>query len=226
MTQNEFGTVISVLQAGCAAAKRLSEESLDVYFHLLGDLPVDVFRAAALRVLLQHPWSTFPSIAELRQAASEIMRQVVVELQPVEAWEMAYRAARSLDPELIWRPWMRRNPKTGQMRQYPSQFEAVTAGYPPIVIAAMRAFGVTSLCSSKEPLGVIRAQFMRAYEQLVERDQRVALLPEALKTIIASIGVERKEAGRIAQQCEAPPLKVVSAIGAMPDVAIDEAGAA
>jgi hypothetical protein len=199
---------------------------MDTYFMVLGDLPNDVFFAAAWRVLLQHPWATFPSIAELRQAATDTMHECTGGLSPAEAWKMAYGAARRLDPETMEQPWMRRDPKTGQMRQYPSQFEAVTDGYPSIVIATMRAFGVTSLCCGQEPLSVVRAQFFKVYEQLAARDQREALLPPQLKELIASIGAERKEAGRIAQQCEAPPLKVVSAIGAMPDVAIDEAGAA
>ncbi len=36
----------------------------------------------------------------------------------------------------------------------------------------------------KKPLGVVRGQFMKIYEQLQARDRRLSLLPESLKKSI------------------------------------------
>lgn len=71
MTRIEFGKIMAYTEAGCG--KALATTSAQVYFEMLGDLAPEVLAAAAQLVLLQHQWATFPSIAELRRAANEIL---------------------------------------------------------------------------------------------------------------------------------------------------------
>lgn len=168
MKSLEFAEVMAYISA--ATTKPLSPEAAEVYYDLLGDLPAEVLRVAAKRVVLEHRWATFPSVAELREAASETMRGQVKELSPAEAWDLAWGAVAYMDPE-----------QEGSVAR-------VTAGLPPLVVETMQAFGVPALCYGKEPVGVIRGQFLKMFEQLAARDRRMALLPASLKHAIASIG--------------------------------------
>lgn len=168
MTREEFVRVTNYITAGCG--KHLGPESLEVYFDLLGDLDAPTLLVAAKRVLLRHKFPTFPTIAELREAATLTQAGEVTSLSSAEAWSLAWDAAARTDPEI-----------TGS-------FERATAGLPPLVVRAMRAFGVNALCYGSEPITVIRAQYMRVYEQLAAREREAAVLPAATKRAIAAQG--------------------------------------
>ena len=168
MNRYEFLKAMGYLSAGCN--KALPEQSLEVYFDCLGDLSFDGLMIAAKRVLLEHRYANFPTIAELREAAAQTMRGKVIDLSPAEAWEMAWRAVARIDPEVG------------------GSFSRVTSGLPGIVVEAMRAFGVHALCYGEEPVGVVRGQFLKIYEQLAARDKRAALLPASTKHAIEAIG--------------------------------------
>ena len=166
MTRVEFGVVIAYLEAVCG--KQLPPVAMEPYFDLLGDLPAEVLKTAAKRVAIEHPWATFPSIAELRAAAVETMRGLVKELSPAECWEIAWSATRCLDLEV------------------PCTIERTTQKLPPIVLECMQAFGIPALVYGKEPVSVVRGQFMKIAEQLLARDRREALLPSSVKREIAA----------------------------------------
>lgn len=167
MTRAEFTRVVAYLAAG--TGKALPADSLEVYFDCLGDLPFELMMLAAKRVVLEHPWHTFPSIAELRQAASESARGQVAELSPAEAWSKAWRAIGDTDPEVE------------------GSFARAVEGLPPIVVEAIRAYGVQSMCYGKEPVGVVRGQFLKIYEQLAARDKRLSLYPAPLKKAVEGV---------------------------------------
>src|SRR5262245_23722807 len=97
MTRAEFAEVMLYLEAGCG--KSLPDTSMEVFFDLLGDLPQDVLRVAAQRVILEHRWATFPSLAELRAAAAETIQGQVNEISPGQAWGIATKACWSCDVE-------------------------------------------------------------------------------------------------------------------------------
>ena len=170
MTRVEFLKVAAYLAAGCG--KALEPESLEVYFDRLGDLPADAFLVAAKRVLLSHKYPTFPSIAELREAAAETLRGTVAALTPAAAWETAWRVAGDTDPEI-----------EGSFDRAVRKAEA-----PPLVVAAIKAFGLQALCYGKEPVGVVRGQFLAIFEQLRTRERRAALLPASTVRAIEDIG--------------------------------------
>lgn len=166
MKKSEFLQVLAYLEAGIQ--KTLPKESIDVYADLLADLPVDVLRLAAQRVILAHKWPTFPSVAEIREAAIDVARGQVKELSAEEAWGQAWGAAKRIDPDI--------NGST----------DRVLSKLAPAVAEAMRTFGVRALCfgSKGESLGTVRAQFRATYEQIVARDRQRALLPKKLAAAI------------------------------------------
>ncbi len=173
MTRPDFANVMAYIAA--ALQKPVSAESVEVYFDLLHDLPLPVLQLAAKRVVLQHKWATFPSVAELREAAAETMAGVVKDLSPAEAWALAWKAACRIDPE-----------QDGSV-------ERACKGLPLLVCEAMRSFGVNALVYGREPIGVVRGQWMKIYEQLQARTQRERLLPAALKEQVAAIGAEARQ---------------------------------
>lgn len=178
MDRLEFAKVMAYLSLACG--KPLSADAAEVYFDLLGDLDPETLRTAAKRVSLEHPWATFPSIAELRQAASETLRGVVKEISPSEAWDMAWSAVKDIDLEI------------------PHTMAMATKHLPPSVLEAMRTFGVPSLIYGKEPVAVVRAQFMKIFEEVAAREKRTALLPAAVKTSIERIGDQTEGVKQIA----------------------------
>lgn len=183
MTRHEFASVMAYIAAGIG--KAVTKETVDVYFDLLGDLPAPAFRAAAKRVLLEHKWANFPSVAELREAAALTMQGEISSLSPAEAWHLAWEAVKGIDPEVE------------------GTLERACSGLPPIVFEAMRAFGINSLCFGRDPVGVVRAQFIKIYEQLAAREQRQALLPSALRQ---SIEAQAQLPGDIVPLLEMPTI--------------------
>jgi hypothetical protein len=164
MTKLDFLQIMGYLGAGIS--RDLPEKSMDVYFDLLGDLPAEVLFTAAKRVILEHKWATFPSIAELREAASQTLRGKVTEISPAEAWELGWRAAGRIDPEID------------------GSIERACQSLPPVIFETMKAFGINALCYGKEPVGVVRGQFMKIFEQLAAREKREALFPQGLTNSI------------------------------------------
>lgn len=194
MTKTEFINIVAFVTAGCG--KSLGDDALEVYFDLLSDLPYDVMKTAAVRVLSEHVWATFPSIAELRQAAAATKLGVVTELSPAEVWDLAWRAAGSIDLD-IQGPWI-----SGD-KVYASQAACVLEGLPPLVVEAMHSFSLPALIYGTEPVGIIRGQFMKIVEQLQARDRRDALLSPAVKEAIA--------ANRPPAELPHPPAKAIEA---------------
>ena len=194
MTKVEFAKCMAYVSVACG--KPLSAEAAEVYFDLLADIDYDTMQTAAKRVLSEHVWATFPSIAELRQAAAATKLGVVTELSPAEAWDLAWRAAGSIDLDI-------QGPYISGDKVYASQAACVLEGLPPIVVEAMRSFGIPAMVYGTEPVGVVRGQFMKIVEQLQARDRRDALLSPAVKEAIA--------ANRPPAELPSPPTKAIEA---------------
>src|SRR5262245_2019943 len=120
MTREDFAITMAYLESGLN--QPLPAKRAEVYWDLLKDLPVDALRLAAKRVLLEHKWATFPSVAELRQAASEVLLGQEAEMSPATAWELAWAAARRIDLGLTGRYLVVRG---GVTREYESQAQSV-----------------------------------------------------------------------------------------------------
>ena len=172
MTAKDFATVMAYLEAGIN--QPLPKNRAEVYWDLLKDLPVDVMRTAAKRVLLEHQWSTFPSVAQLRQAASETILGQVAELPPAEAWAQAWNAVGRIDPEI-------QGPYIMNGKEYPSQTAAIMDSLPLLVAKTINAYGIRALTHGQEPIGVIRGQFLKMFDQITTKHKRLALMPPALQ---------------------------------------------
>jgi hypothetical protein len=170
MTRQEFGVIYAYIAAGIG--KALTDPQIEVYFDCLRDLSYEAVAVAGKRVLMSHRWANFPSIAELREAATATARGTIAELSPAEAWGMAWAAIAKIDPDVA------------------GSFDRHTKNLPALVVRSMINFGVRDLCCGREPVAVIRGQFMKTYEQLARGEHHAALLPAAVKNAIAGIGRE------------------------------------
>lgn len=194
MTNAEFTEVVAYVE--CACGKLLPVQSKLVYFDMLNDLPADLFRLAAKRVLAEHRWATFPTVAEFRAAAAETARGEVKELTPAEAWALAWWVVGNCDPEI-----------DGSFDRACKRAKA-----PPLVVEAIRSMSLPDLCYGENPVGVIRGQFLAVFEQLQARDRRKALLPPAVLDQIAArreaLAAPKKEpaavVGRLAESFATP----------------------
>ena len=195
MTHTEFLKVCAYLTAG--TGKDLIADSKAVYWDCLKDMPFEVMMASAQKVLMEHPWATFPSVAELRQAASETIRGKVNEVSPSEAWMMARKVAAGYDPDLQGSYW-------AEGKLWPSQFAFLIHRLPVVVVKAIREFGVLSLSVNEGAISIVRAQFIDTFRQVAAREKREALLPDALKQTIAETG-----------ECRTLPPKIVDVIAAI-----------
>jgi len=164
MTKIEFGTVMNYIRA--ATGVEFRDGMLDVYFDCLGDLSSETLQLVAKRVLMEHRWSNFPSIAELREAAALTIRGEVSGLSPAEGWELAWKAICKIDLDVD------------------DSLQRATKGLPPIVVDAMDAMGIANLVGGEDPVAVVRAQFLKVFEQLAARDKRLALLPASTREAI------------------------------------------
>jgi hypothetical protein len=126
-------------------------------------LEYEDFRNGAKLVLMQHKWATFPSIAELRDASVKSSLKEVNSLSAAEAWSIAWKIAANTDPEV------------------PGSFSRASRNAPELVLKAIDVFGLNSMCYGSDPVGVIRGQFVKIYEQLATRKARTDLIPAALK---------------------------------------------
>ncbi len=182
MTKPQFAGVIAYIAA--AIGKELSPAALDVYFDLLGDMTEDVGYLAAKRVLLEHRWATFPSVAELREAAVLSVQGEVSALSSAEAWQIAWKAASRIDLDID------------------GSKDRALKNLPPLVVEAMDAFGLAALTGGSSPVEVMRAQFVKIFDQLAARQKRLALLPP--KTFTAIVNARPKEVLRLADAFALP----------------------
>jgi hypothetical protein len=85
--------VIEILAMLGAAYPRFSptKETVQVYTQLLADLPADYLRAAAMQCATSGDF--FPSVHELRRAASDLQRGVLKVPEVYEAWEEVIQRA-------------------------------------------------------------------------------------------------------------------------------------
>jgi hypothetical protein len=164
MTLDDFADTIGYITLATGAP--LSPEAQVVYFDLLGDLPAEALRLGARRVVLEHKYPTSPSVAELRAASVEADRGDISETAPSEAWEQAWRAIGRIDLDID------------------GSKERGLAGLSSAVLKTINALGLSSLIGGNDPVPVVRAQFIKAYEAIAAREKRERLLPAPVREAI------------------------------------------
>lgn len=118
----------------------MPEESVKLYAEMLADLPVEVLKLAVLRLIETRPYTTWPSIGELRRAAAQVLLNAP---SPAEAVEEVREQIRAVGH------WG--SPRFSH----------------PLVKRAVDAADWYHLCMSEEPT-VSMAQFRRLYEDVLE----------------------------------------------------------
>ena len=142
--------VVRVLKPYLAAfpQAKINEGTLFVYARALADFPPTLIDAAMLKLL--RTLKFFPSVAEIIEAAEGIVELAEGKSlpTPAEAWGEAMREARA---KFVYRPWELSCPE---------------------VEKTVEAFGKMDLCTLEETaINTARAQFMRMYQQIVERKE-------------------------------------------------------
>jgi hypothetical protein len=136
-------------------------ETLLLYERLLSDLPDEALRTAALRHIATSKW--FPTVAELRTAAAEIVNPSSAEQTAIEAWGDVVDTFGS-----------------GECYAGENLIKAPVFNNP-LTTRAVRALGGwVHLChSDNEPAD--RARFIQVFEQLQVRERSERILPASLR---------------------------------------------
>lgn len=158
MTLKEAANLVAWAVANFPALQeRDMRPTAELWARVLSDIPYDVAEAALLQVLTGARY--FPSVAEIRQAAVNLMRGQAP--AAVDAWGEVQAAIRRYG--------------------YYREAEALTS-MSPEVAHVVRAIGWQEICASQEP-DVVRGQFRRAYEEYVTRRQAEAVMPDEVKRL-------------------------------------------
>ena len=175
-SREEFAAVMRYLFAGIG--KPFCANQTEVYFDLLGDLPLVALQLAARQALLESRYPTLPTAGTLRQLALEKLRPRT--LTAMEAWDLVCAAVN----------------RFGLSRR-----DKALATLPEPARRAVCAIGWEALCDMPAGGGdTIRAQFRDAYGQLATLDEREALPPaqyqqqarELLDGVAEGLGLERE----------------------------------
>jgi len=137
---------------------QLSRASIEVYVGLLTDLPAALLEQAALEHISRSAF--FPTIAELRGAAFDLLEAVHPSLSAHEAW-------------LVVQDEIQRTGHAGQ-----PEFAD------PLLIRAVDALGWRQLCLSDNPIAD-RAHFVQIYQALIERQKQEQRRPLDVRRFIA-----------------------------------------
>lgn len=134
MTQEEALTVLAVLTAAYPTTE-ITEPTVKIYVKFLLDIPYEAAYNAVLKLIAQSKW--FPSVAELRETAFEIMHNIP---SAEEAWGEVI--------ELIHTIGFYGQPKFSN----------------PLIIKTIKAIGGWGKLCNSENIEIDRANFMRVYE--------------------------------------------------------------
>lgn len=139
--ENRTVEVLAILGAAYPGFE-LTEFTVGVYIRTLEDLSQEELTQAAYYHIMNNKW--FPTIAEIRQAVIEIRRLSGDFVTAVEAWgkvqEEIQRVHASGTPEL----------------------DAVTT-------RVVNGLGWRNMCMSNEDDSILRAHFIKAYDQIMDR---------------------------------------------------------
>jgi len=103
-----FSQILKVLAAAYPSFDGLDRENIMAYYAILGDLPREVLKAATVQYASEHKW--FPTAAELRSTAFDLIDQAQGRITAEQAWGLVMKAASRVghrrEPEfpdpLVW----------------------------------------------------------------------------------------------------------------------------
>jgi hypothetical protein len=150
---------------GTAVGKAPSKEQVEVYYELLRDIAFDVLMEACRRVIMQHKFSTLPTVATIREIAGQLTG-TVSQLTAMEALQVVRR--------LISRH--------GGSYATKEDIAAAYAEMPPQVAACVTAFGWHAICDSDSP-EVLQAQWRMTWDRVSARENEKAAMLGASRPV-------------------------------------------
>lgn len=160
MTKGEVAKLLAVLAAAYPKFE-VDDVKVQVWYEMLGDLEYSVANIAIKKLIMQNTFP--PAIAEVRKAAIEISSPRG--LTAAEAWGEVIRAIRNY----------------GYYRG-----EEALASLSPTTAQVVRYIGWREICWNEEP-EILRAHFLRMYDQVIAREQEKQLLPPVMQAEIKKL---------------------------------------
>jgi len=164
-TQIEILKVIKVL-GDAYPTFQLTKASIEVYVRMLSDLPSELLEKATLDHISRSTF--FPTIAELRSAAFDLLDLPNQALSTHEAWLQVQAEIRRVG------------------------HSGVPVFDDPLIAQAVEAMGWYNLCTSENPISD-RSHFVQIYQSAIERKrQEDRRLPEVQRYIALNAGKTTK----------------------------------
>lgn len=164
-TEIEVLKVIKVL-GDAYPTFQLTSASIEVYIRMLADLPSELLEKATLDHICRSTF--FPSIAELRGAAFDLLEQPNDEMSTHEAWMQVQT----------------------EIQRVGHRSEPVFAD--PMIAETVKVMGWHNLCTSENSISD-RSHFTHLYRTLIERNRQEARrLPEVQRFVALQAGKNQK----------------------------------
>lgn len=159
MTANETAKIIYLISAAYPKYSKQIQDNLqtmvEIWAAVFSDIPYEVATTALHKLVLKSPYP--PSIHDLRQEIVSITAGENADAS--EAWGEVTKAIKNF----------------GSYREK----EAVDS-MSELTQKVVKAIGWREICLSEEP-GVVRGQFIKLYNQLKEREEKEALIPQNVR---------------------------------------------
>ncbi len=149
--------------------------TIQVYTRCLGDIPDDILVAATAHCLTSCTF--FPVVAELRQAAFDIMCNKTGQLTAGEAWALVVKTANV--PESWW--------AAGERHERPKLPESVQK--------ALDAIGGWRRLTDSDHYSADRARFLEAYDAFAKRDIEIRQMLPEVRALTQRLTMDRKPLG-------------------------------
>lgn len=166
MTWDEFKVLAKGMRASYSSQNFLPDnDSLNIWYRLLKDLPYDLVSAAVQKHILTSKFP--PTVAEIRESCVDVCSGP--QMSWVEGWSLIGKVMSRYGynrPSEAIQELKRRDERTGRVAEL---------------------LGWENLCLS-ENIVADRANFRQCYETMTEREKETAKLPEAFRTMIAGVG--------------------------------------
>ena len=146
-----------------------NEQAMELWFKQLQDIPYQVAEIALNKWVATNKWS--PSIADIREMSS------TVENGEIPDWGDG------------WKQVLQAIGKYGTYR-----ISEAMESFDPITRQCVERLGFRNICMSKD-ISMDRANFRMIYEQLAERKQKEAQIPDTLKMLIGEIQKKQLQIG-------------------------------
>lgn len=162
MNKREFSNIAMAIRTYYPKEQILpNEQAMELWYRELCDIPYEVAEAGLRKWVATNKWS--PTIADIRELASTIQNGEVPDWG--EGWEQVLLAIRRFGMYRIG--------------------EAMET-FDPITKRCVERLGFRNLCVS-ENIATDRANFRMIYEQMAQRKQKEAQIPQALAGLIEGI---------------------------------------